>query len=64
VAVLQTKFGDNPNIKVICGDFFEHQGQYDLIIEQTFLCLTLAYVKICLENAPTLNTNYNYRLTI
>jgi SAM-dependent methyltransferase len=38
VAALQTKFGDNPNIKVICGDFFEHQGQYDLIIEQTFFC--------------------------
>lgn len=38
VAVLQTKFGDNPNIKVICGDFFEHHGQYDLIIEQTFFC--------------------------
>ena len=38
VTDLQTKFGDNPNIKVICGDFFEHQGQYDLIIEQTFFC--------------------------
>lgn len=38
VAVLKTKFGDNPNIKVICGDFFEHQAQYDLIIEQTFFC--------------------------
>lgn len=25
-------------LKIICGDFFEHQGQYDLIIEQTFFC--------------------------
>jgi len=23
---------------LICGDFFQHQGQYDLIIEQTFFC--------------------------
>lgn len=38
VASLQTKFGNNPYITLICGDFFEHQGQYDLIIEQTFFC--------------------------
>lgn len=24
--------------KIICGDFFENPGQYDLIIEQTFFC--------------------------
>lgn len=23
---------------IICGDFFEHKGQYDLVIEQTFFC--------------------------
>lgn len=31
----------NPNFsgeQLICCDFFEHQGQYDLIIEQTFFC--------------------------
>lgn len=31
----------NPQIdasKLLCGDFFEHQGQYDLILEQTFFC--------------------------
>lgn len=27
-----------PKSHVICGDFFHHQGQYDLIIEQTFFC--------------------------
>ena len=26
------------NIKVICGDFFSLQGEFDLIIEQTFFC--------------------------
>lgn len=38
VAMLQQKFADNPNIKIVLGDFFEHQGEYDLIIEQTFFC--------------------------
>lgn len=35
---LKTKFAGNLNIKVILGDFFEHKGNYDLIIEQTFFC--------------------------
>jgi SAM-dependent methyltransferase len=35
---LKTKFKDNANIKVVLGDFFEHKGEYDLIIEQTFFC--------------------------
>jgi SAM-dependent methyltransferase len=35
---LQEKFKNNPNIKIVLGDFFEHQGEYDLIIEQTFFC--------------------------
>jgi methyl halide transferase len=25
-------------LQIICGDFFEHQGEYDLIVEQTFFC--------------------------
>lgn len=25
-------------LSVICADFFEHTGQYDLILEQTFFC--------------------------
>lgn len=29
---------DFPIDKVLLGDFFEHEGQYDLIIEQTFFC--------------------------
>lgn len=35
---IKQKFAGNSNIKIILGDFFEHQGQYDLIIEQTFFC--------------------------
>ncbi|UFH34225.1 methyltransferase domain-containing protein [Flavobacterium acetivorans] len=35
---LKQKFANNPNIQIILGDFFEHQGKYDLIIEQTFFC--------------------------
>lgn len=35
---LQVKFAHQPAIKVICEDFFQHQRQYQLIIEQTFFC--------------------------
>jgi SAM-dependent methyltransferase len=35
---LKKKFKDNHNINVIFGDFFEHKGIYDIIIEQTFFC--------------------------
>lgn len=38
VAILKQKFEKNSNIKIILGDFFEHSGKYDLIIEQTFFC--------------------------
>jgi SAM-dependent methyltransferase len=38
IAVLKQKFVNHPNINIILGDFFEHQGQYDWIIEQTFFC--------------------------
>ena len=47
---LKNKHALNPNIKIILGDFFEHQGAYDLILEQTFFCainpsLRESYVK-------------------
>jgi SAM-dependent methyltransferase len=35
---LKTKFKSNPHINIILGDFFEHDGEYDLILEQTFFC--------------------------
>lgn len=37
VSRLQQKFKDLP-VRVLHGNFFEHSGQYDLIIEQTFFC--------------------------
>ncbi len=38
VEILQKKFSGNPNIHVVCGDYFEHEGNYDVMIEQTFFC--------------------------
>lgn len=35
---LKSKFANIKAIKVVLGDFFEHQGSYDYIIEQTFFC--------------------------
>lgn len=35
---LREKFQNHPQIEIICGDYFEHEGQYDYIIEQTFFC--------------------------
>lgn len=38
VQELKNKFDNNKSIKIILGDFFLHNGKYDLIIEQTFFC--------------------------
>ncbi|WP_410219689.1 methyltransferase domain-containing protein [Pedobacter sp.] len=38
VEILKEKFSTYPAIKIICEDFFKHEGNYDLIIEQTFFC--------------------------
>ena len=38
VNLLKIRFQNKPQVNVICDDFFNHQGQYDLIIEQTFFC--------------------------
>jgi SAM-dependent methyltransferase len=35
---LKEKFKDNTNINILLGNFFEHNGTYDLILEQTFFC--------------------------
>lgn len=32
------KAGFEQAVSVVCGDFFTHEGQYDLILEQTFFC--------------------------
>jgi hypothetical protein len=33
---LKHKFSNNHEITILCEDFFEHKGTYDLILEQTF----------------------------
>lgn len=35
---LKSRVADFPDENLIEGDFFEHSGQYDLIVEQTFFC--------------------------
>mgnify|MGYP000219774311 CR=1 FL=1 len=38
VEILKEKFKNQPEITVICEDFFQHVGKYDFIVEQTFFC--------------------------
>ncbi|MBL7765670.1 MAG: methyltransferase domain-containing protein [Chitinophagaceae bacterium] len=38
VMLLRNKYKNLPEVQVLHGDFFEHQGNYDLILEQTFFC--------------------------
>lgn len=38
VAKLREKFSAKEGINIIQGDFFDHSGEYDLILEQTFFC--------------------------
>lgn len=45
VSRLQQKFKNHPQVKVVLGDFFEHEGLYDLIIEQTFLSALPPYLR-------------------
>lgn len=40
VSSLLVEFNDyiGKTLSIVCGDFFKHSGQYDLIVEQTFFC--------------------------
>ena len=38
VEMLKKNFTNSPQVKIICEDFFLHEGKYDLIVEQTFFC--------------------------
>jgi SAM-dependent methyltransferase len=49
---LKIKFSNNPNIAIVLGDFFDHQGEYDLILEQTFFCAL----------PPTLRQKYVWKM--
>lgn len=53
VSNLKQKFSGK-SIQIVNGDFFEHKGKYDLILEQTFFCaihpsLRKQYVEKCYE---------------
>ncbi|WP_113639469.1 methyltransferase domain-containing protein [Nubsella zeaxanthinifaciens] len=48
VEILKERNANQPEINIILGDFFDHQGQYDLLIEQTFFCAI----------SPSLRPNY------
>lgn len=41
VSLLKEKFAHTTQVKILCEDFFQHRGKYDLIIEQTFFCANL-----------------------
>lgn len=50
VAKLRKQFGSDSRIRILEADFFTHQGEYDLVLEQTFFCaldpvMRPAYVK-------------------
>lgn len=38
IEILQEKFTEKKEIKIFCENFFNHNGTYDFIIEQTFFC--------------------------
>lgn len=38
VEKIKEKFSGKSEIKILLGDFFEHQGEYDIVVEQTFFC--------------------------
>jgi SAM-dependent methyltransferase len=54
VNILNEKFNFNSNIKVLCEDLFNHQGLYDLILEQTFFCAI----------NPSLRSNYVTKMNL
>lgn len=38
IKLFQSRFPKFPEEQLYCGNFFDHRGGYDLIIEQTFFC--------------------------
>lgn len=34
----QQRLAHLPQLSMVCGDFFEHETKYDLLLEQTFFC--------------------------
>ena len=38
VKKLKAEFSNSTNLNILCEDFFNHDGKYDVILEQTFFC--------------------------
>lgn len=49
---VQKAFGEIPQLQIICQDFFQHEQQYDYILEQTFFCAL----------DPALRENYSSKI--
>lgn len=45
VESLQNTYSNTPQVSIILGDFFDHKGNYDLIIEQTFFCALAPFLR-------------------
>ncbi|PKP13586.1 MAG: SAM-dependent methyltransferase [Bacteroidetes bacterium HGW-Bacteroidetes-3] len=69
---LKTRFPNFPDNHLIYGDFFNHEEQYDLIVEQTFFCaldpvLRIKYVKkmaeLLKENGKLAGLLFDFELT-
>ena len=56
---LRKKFNYNKSVNIVCEDFFEHNGLYDLIIEQTFFCAInpLLRENYCVKTKQLLSKN-------
>ncbi|MEC5157323.1 methyltransferase domain-containing protein [Chryseobacterium sp. MP_3.2] len=52
VDYLLEKFNGKEGIEVICENFFDHSGSYDLILEQTFFCAL----------PPLMRNNYAHKM--
>lgn len=44
--LLRKKFQNQPSIHVLCEDFFQLRGSYDVILEQTFFCALPPYMRV------------------
>jgi SAM-dependent methyltransferase len=56
---LRKKFNNNKSVNIVCKDFFEHNGQYDLVVEQTFFCAINPTLreKYCIKTKQLLSKN-------
>ncbi len=59
---VRKRFKENPHIEIILGDFFEHVGQYDLMLEQTFFCALEPKLRTKYANKASSLLNKNGRI--